>query len=128
MFSIKPAALDDYYDIKSIYEKHGKAISLDNTINIMVAREDGFSGIGVYKISDNVAIISDILMEDDNNIQIKYFICKAILNSIDLKGIRDVYCKLPSEEKVLKMCKFQEQDNKFHLNLTGYFNAPCSHC
>ncbi len=125
MFSIKPACPSDYYDIKELYEKYGKALELTKNRYIMVAREEEISGIGIYSISENTAYFEDILMKDDNNIQMKYFITKAVLNSVDLKGIKEV-CSAPSVgEKVLKLCKFQEKDGRYCLNLEGYFESGC---
>ena len=128
MFTIKPAVPEDYYDIKEIYEKKGRILKLSQNMCIMVARENGFAGIGVYVMQDGFAEFSDILMIDEDNFQMKYFICKAVLNSIDLKGIKDVVCKLDSEDRVLKMCKFiKDIDGVYKLNLSGYFDSGC-HC
>ena len=128
MFTIKPALPEDYYDIKDIYSEKGKELTLSENMFIMVARENGFAGIGVYVLNDSYAEVSELLMKDDDNIQMKYFICKAVLNSIDLKGVKIVICKIASEERVLKMCKFEkDSDGIYKLNLTGYFDAGC-HC
>ena len=128
MFTIKPAVPEDYYDIKSIYEENGKLLILDENMHIMVARENGFAGIGAFVIHKAYAEFTELLMKDDDNLQMKYFICKAVLNSIDLKGIKDVVCRLDSEDRVLKMCKFTKDiDGLYKLNLSGYFDAGC-HC
>lgn len=128
MFTIKPAAPEDYYDIKEICEKHGKPLELSAEKYIMVAKENGFSGIGIFEIKDGIAEFTDIFMVDEENSQMKYFIAKAVLNSIDLKGIADVYSNSEYLEPVFKMCRFEkESDGTFHLNLEGYFTG-CGSC
>ncbi len=129
MFTIKPAAPEDYFDIKEIFEEKGEELKLSPDMCIMVARENGFCGIGVYVIHDNCyAEFTKLYMKDDSNLQMKYFICKAVLNSIDLKGIKDVVSKISGEDRVLKMCRFTKDiDGVYKLNLTGYFDAGC-HC
>lgn len=128
MFTIKPAVPEDYCDIKDIYLKCGKPLELSSDKFIMVARENGLSGIGVYEIKDGKAFFSDILMTDEKNTQMKYFIAKAVLNSIDLKGFSDVYSENAELEDVFNVCGFQKLgDGTFHLNLEGYFTG-CSTC
>lgn len=128
MFTIKPAEPEDYYNIKDICEKHGKPLELSAKTHIMVAKENGFSGIGIFEITDGAAEFTDIFMADEENLQMKYFIVKAVLNSIDLKGIEDVYSKSAYLEPVLKMCRFEKlSDGTFYLNLKGYFTG-CGSC
>ena len=107
MFTIKPAVPDDYFDIKEIHLKYGKPLELSSDKFIMVARENGFAGIGVYEIKDGNALFSDILMTDENNTQMKYFIAKAVLNSVDLKGFSDVYSENAELYDVFNMCGFE---------------------
>ena len=128
MFTIKPAVPEDYYDIKDIYKKHGKPFELSSNLHIMVARENGFSGIGVFEIKDEIAEFADIFTSEDVQPIMKYFIAKAVLNSIDLKGITDVYSNSAYLEPILKMCRFEKlSDGSFHLNLKGYFTG-CDSC
>lgn len=127
MFTIKPAVPEDYYEIKDLFDEKGVPFNLTGNMGIMVAREDGFAGIGVYVMGDGCAEFTHLLMKDDDNFQMKFFICKAVLNAIDLKGVQNVTASLPGEEKVLKMCKFKEENGKFSIDLTGYFEAGC-HC
>lgn len=128
MFTIKPAAPEDYYEIKEICEKRGKPLELSPDKGIMVARENGFSGVGIFEIKKDSAEFTDIFMADEENSQMKYFIAKAVLNSIDLKGITEVYSKSVYLEPVFKMCGFEKlSDGTFHLNLEGYFTG-CGSC
>ena len=128
MFTIKPAVPEDYYDIKDIYEKHEKPFELSSNLHIMVARENGFSGIGVFEINDGIAEFTDIFTLDGVQPTMKYFIAKAVLNSIDLKGITDVYSNSAYLEPILKMCRFEKlPDGIFHLCLKGYFTG-CDSC
>lgn len=127
MFTIKPAVPEDYYDIKEIYAKYGKELLLSAEKNIMVARDNVFSGIGVFEIKGSCAEFSDILTNDQNDERLKYFIAKAVLNSIDLKGITDVYSVSDYIEPTLRKCGFKYTDGKFTLNLDGYFSVCGKH-
>lgn len=128
MFTIKPAVPDDYFDIKEIHLKYGKPLELSSDKFIMVARENGFAGIGVYEIKDGNALFSDILMTDEKNTQMKYFIAKAVLNSVDLKGFSDVYSENAELYDIFNMCGFEKLENgMYHLNLARYFTG-CETC
>ena len=46
---------------------------------------------------------------------------KALLNAIDLMGIKKVVCKRDDMADVLKALGFQKADGMYVLDLTGYF-------
>ncbi|MBQ3114989.1 MAG: hypothetical protein IJC06_02575 [Clostridia bacterium] len=54
-----------------------------------------------------------------------YDMGKALLNAIDLMGIKEVFCKDDNLKDILKALKFKNAGNKYVLNLNGYFNAGC---
>ncbi len=50
---------------------------------------------------------------------------KALLNAIDLMGIKKVVCKRDDMADVLKALRFQKADGMYVLDLTGYFVSGC---
>ena len=60
---------------------------------------------------------------------------KSLLNSIDLRGIKNVYSDNADMEALLKSLKFKKYEDcevpeemgnhLYYLNLTGYFDANC---
>ncbi|MBQ7075713.1 MAG: hypothetical protein IJM94_02815 [Clostridia bacterium] len=54
-----------------------------------------------------------------------YDMGKALLNAIDLMGIKDVFCKDLTLKNVLTALKFKDAGDRFILNLEGYFTGGC---
>ena len=55
---------------------------------------------------------------------------RAALNFIDLCGVHEAYTPAPKAEDELLMRKIgfkQTEDNKWYMNLEGFFATPCSH-
>lgn len=50
---------------------------------------------------------------------------KALLNAIDLMGIKKVVCKIDDMSEVLKALRFQKNDGIYVLDLTDYFVSGC---
>ena len=50
---------------------------------------------------------------------------KAILNSIDLAGYKDVETNIKNMDNILKALRFKEENGIYKLNLEGYFTAGC---
>ena len=54
-----------------------------------------------------------------------YDMGKALLNAIDLMGIKDVFCKNSEMDRLLRALRFKEEDGVYKLNLEGYFTGGC---
>lgn len=83
-------------------------------------------GYCIYKQSfDNTGRILKLYLEDKALTDtIGYGICKAVLNSMDLDGIKKVFW----EENNPELCKkllFKKENEKLILNLEGYFSSGC---
>ena len=141
MFVIKPAEPRDYYTIKQFYEAQGKRLELSADLGMLVAREDGFAGLGIYTLHGDYAVLEDISLVREEDFEMSIFIGKAVLNSIDLKGIHKVYSTAESVKRTLRALGFKSVDAAeqeslgdvtenlpyaFFLSLEGYFSSPCN--
>jgi len=76
----------------------------------------------------NIGFLPDYLPDSD----IIILLGRAPLNFIDLAGIKGAYF-LPEkelseeEEKYAKIIGYKKTDGKWHVNLEGFFDHPCSH-
>ena len=53
-------------------------------------------------------------------------LCRAILNIMDINGVKDVYLPL-KYQKLAQYVGFKAQDSSYHLNLEGFFQCGCCH-
>ena len=60
----------------------------------------------------------DILMLDG--------LCRAILNIMDINGVKDVYLP-PRYHQLAQKIGFKAQNDRFYLNLEGFFKCGCCH-
>ncbi|MBE7043101.1 MAG: hypothetical protein E7399_06360 [Ruminococcaceae bacterium] len=126
MFRIRPAIPEDYYFIKECLEQHGKELQLTPQTGIMTADEDGFAGLGIYRLDDTHAEILEIITVDEQDWELAFFIGKAILNKVDLQGAKQVVCYNESIQGLLRKLEFlQQESGVWKLNLEGYFTSPC---
>ncbi len=126
MFRIRPAIPEDYYSIKECLEKQGKELQLTPQIGIMTADEDGFAGLGIYRLDKQEAEILEVITVDEQDWELAFFIGKAMLNKVDLQGAKEVFCSNNEIGDLLKKLEFLEKEKgKWHLNLEGYFTSPC---
>jgi methylaspartate ammonia-lyase len=98
---------------------------------------DTLMGAGVMKFGDGYAEILDICIKEEfADFALEYGMGKALLNAVDLKGIKNVVCNNTDIEKLLESLKFFRvsecgsvpdnlKENRYYLNLTGYFDANC---
>ena len=141
MFVIKPAEPKDYYTIKQFYEAQGKRLELSADLGMLVAHEDGFAGLGIYTLHGDYAVLEDISLVREEDFEMSIFIGKAVLNSIDLKGINKVYSNAAPVKRTLKALGFKTVDTlnlvnqedgtedppyTYFLSLEGYFSSPCN--
>ena len=54
-----------------------------------------------------------------------YDLAKALLNAIDLMGIKTVYCSAQTLEPLLKRLGFSRQEARYLLKLDNYFTNTC---
>ncbi len=126
MFQIRPAIPEDYYLIKDCLEKHGKELQLTPQIGIMTADENGFAGLGIYRLDGTKAEILEIITVDKQDWELAFFIGKAILNKVDLQGAKEVFCYNNEIGDLLKKLEFKQvEQGNWCLNLEGYFTSPC---
>ena len=79
----------------------------------------------IFNYSDKIGEIHVISGFDDDILMLDG-LCRAILNIMDINGVKDVY--LPSKyEKLARKVGFQLQNNRFHLKLDGFFKCGCCH-
>ena len=126
MFQIRPAIPEDYYSIKECLEKHGKELELTPQTGIMTAIENGFAGLGIYRLDEKQGEILEVITVNEQDWELGFFIGKAILNKVDLQGAKEVFCYNNEISDLLKKLEFLEKETgKWHLNLEGYFTSPC---
>ena len=108
-----------------------------NAVVMSMKDADTLMGAGVMKIGDGYAEILNIrIKEEFTDFSLEYGIGKALLNAVDLKGIQNAVCNNMGMEKLLSALGFSKvsdcenvpfnlKENKYYLNLTGYFDANC---
>lgn len=126
MFRIRPALPEDYYDIRECLEQHGKELRLTPEIGIMTALENGFAGLGMYRFGEGEAELTEVITVDEDDEELAFFIGKAVLNKLDLAGVKQVTCRNGALAELLRRLEFlQEESGRWKLRLEGYFTAPC---
>lgn len=126
MFRIRPAAPEDYYEIKNCLNRHGKELFLTPETGIMTAEENGFAGLGLYQLKQQEAELLEVITVDEQDLELAFFIGKAVLNKVDLQGVKWVYCQNKELNGLLQRLEFvQEKHGFWRLCLEGYFTSPC---
>lgn len=126
MFQIRPAVPEDYYSVKECLSQHQKELVLTLEMGIMVADENGFAGLGMYRADSERAELLEVITVNEQDQELAFFIGKAVLNKLDLLGVEQVFCQNGSLEDLLKKLGFcQEGQGKWRLSLKGYFTTPC---
>ena len=80
---------------------------------------------------DNIAEVVKIAWKDSakalSDKEFCFIIGNGILNFIDRRGIRFVYSEDMENKSVFDLLKFgyDENEKKFKLDLTGYFESKC---
>ncbi len=60
----------------------------------------------------------------DNNIDLLDGLCRAILNIMDINGVKDVYLS-PKYIEIAEHIGFELIENQYHLALEGFFQCGC---
>ena len=76
----------------------------------------------VAELNGNFATLISI---DEHLPNLSYDMGKAILNAIDLKGIRKVECSNENLHNTLKKLGFERANREYFLDLTDYFSNGC---
>ncbi len=134
MLTIKP--IEDYKN-----EAHEMNISVHDNAFVMAVKDgDTLMGIGVAHFLDGYASVDEIAIKDEfEDFSLEYGLGKALLNAIDLKGIKYVVSDAMHIEKQLRALKFKSPDElkieeeipeflcgcRLFLNLDGYFLGNC---
>lgn len=92
---------------------------------VMCATENGkLIGVGAVSMDSSGAKIEEVVCDED----IDWLIGKALLNSLDLGGIKKVKIANSSLFQLAKKLRFEESGAGYILNLDGYFDAGCGGC
>ncbi len=92
---------------------------------VMCATEKGkLLGVGAVSMDSAGATVEEVVCDED----IGWLIGKALLNSLDLGGIKKVKIENSTLFKLAKMLRFREENGIWLLNLEGYFEAGCGGC
>lgn len=92
---------------------------------VMCATEKGkLLGVGAVSMDASGAKIEEIVCDED----IGWLIGKALLNSLDLGGIRNVVIEKENLFPLAKMLRFKESGGVYAVDLEGYFEAGCGGC
>ena len=94
----------------------------DDRFTMVMHEGEKILGITSAKIIDNVAHLEFI---DEFVPNVALIMGKAILNSIDLAGYKNVETDIKDMDNVLKALKFKEENGVLKLNLEGYFTSGC---
>ena len=105
--------------------------SLEYDIRAMAyaAYSDGaFTGVVQFRIEGEAASITgDAFLPDAYDFEARFIMGRAVMNFIDLCGIENMFCDL-SDERFARALGFRPDANgRMTLNLTGFFDTPCSH-
>lgn len=102
-----------------------KSISADiSQMLVMTAAEGGrLAGVGAVSLTGDGAVIEEISCDDDT---LAYGMGKALLNSLDLGGVKSVSVKNKSIFGLAGRLGFvQNTSEAYILNLEGYFSGGC---
>jgi len=96
--------------------------SLGNTIAMNMTDRTELLCEAVAEINEDVAILINI---EEHSPNLAYDMGKAILNAIDLKGVKKVECSNENLHNTLIKLGFEQKNCKYYLDLTDYFNNGC---
>lgn len=88
---------------------------------IIMQMTDGGSVLCTAKAVDRCDGTAEIISIDQNSFDMG----KALLNAIDLMGIKKVVCADGNMDALLKSLRFSKEGEKYVLDLNGYFDAGC---
>jgi len=93
-----------------------------NTIHMQMKEGEDLLCEAIAQIEKDTAYLEDIV---EHKTGFAYDMGKAILNSIDLKGIEKVVCENAKLHKTLERLRFKKENCAYSLLLKGYFSSNC---
>lgn len=96
--------------------------SLGNILAMNMTDKNELLCEAVAEINKNFATLISI---DEHLPSFAYDMGKAILNAIDLKGIKNVECSNENLHNTLKKLGFERANGRYLLDLTDYFSNGC---
>lgn len=103
--------------------KNNSDVDISQMMVITATDGDAITGVGALSLSPAGAVLEEILCDDDT---ISYGMGKAMLNALDLGGVRNVEIKRETMFELAKRLRFKENDKGIYiLDLEGYFLAGC---
>ena len=123
--------IEDKEDQKNMSELCGFAFNADR-MAYQIHEDEKFVGIAEFYISGKWGYITNLRnasgVEDVDALEIAG---RAVLNFLDLCGIKDVVCETPDAQMqslAERMTFDREDDGVYRINLEGFFNEPCKRC
>ncbi|GEM_PF-6440291 len=124
MFRISIAEPDEIKQIEAFLKEKQKEFETDKLY--MVSHEDGLAGLGIFSFADNYAVIDDIILRNEQDVEMNHFIVQAIVNKVDYMGYRKIYC---SNKRLIpylnKFVKSDLHEYTYMADLTEYFKHSC---
>ncbi len=120
-------------EVKAVVDKseaaeflHSKNVYTDlQPLFVMCATEKGkLLGVGAVSMNDGETVIEEIVFDEE----IGWLIGKALLNALELGGVRYVKIKNPALHALAKFLRFAEKDGEWTVDLKGYFESGCQGC
>ena len=114
---LEKAAAKEYLKLKE------SPVDISQMMVMTAADGEKTAGVGALSLSRDGAVLEEILCDDDT---IAYGMGKALLNALDLGGVRNVEIKREGMFELAKKLGFKEnQDGIYVLDLEGYFYGGC---
>lgn len=100
---------------------------------IEIHRVPTFTNEIIMRMTDKDELLCEAkaIANDDGTAEVisiwndNYDMGKALLNAIDLMGIKEVVCYDKGMDRLLKALRFKLEGDVYTLNLEGYFTSGC---
>lgn len=109
-------------------------LGLTDTQNVLLfaAHEAGeMIGVCAYRLNLHQAQLLKLWVHDDSDMLLKQLCIRAVLNAIDLNGVKKVYAPWSAFDEILmRSLRFEPGSGEegqpcWTIDLTGYFDAAC---
>ena len=98
---------------------------MDNTVFMQMKEGDRLMSEAYAEISPE-STTAELVFIRENEPNLLYDMGKAILNALDLKGVKRVVCIGGVPEITLKALRFKADAEGYLLSLEGYFTSDCT--
>lgn len=79
----------------------------------------------IYEAAPGRGEITELIFEDGCNFNLIDSVVRAVLNSLDLRGVTTVKCKNKNIFNELEKIGFEINENEAVINTTDFFSQPC---